>query len=335
MNPTSKSTSNSDFGKIRIGITQGDIQGISPEIIADAIKYYSDDLTVEFIIICNNEGKDLILKWLGNNSSVLSKIKFIEPDVNTIEADFAKSPELACIYLGALLATNGQIDALVTAPINKHKVAKTFPGFTGHTPFLKDLCKVKDKDVLMLMSSPTIKVAVLTEHVPLREVPARLNKDKIVNAVLLLHDYMSTVEENPLIAVLGLNPHAGDEGLIGTEEREIIIPALEDLKKLEVNVVGPVSADTAFIPEARQKYNAVLAMYHDQGLIPVKMRGVDGVVNITLGLPIIRTSPGHGVAYDIAGKGLASSKSIIKAIDEAMTQVLTRRFVNEQQTHIC
>lgn len=326
--------SNSDFGKIRIGITQGDLQGIGPEIIASAIKYYAEDTTIELVILCTEEGKNSVLKWVGDNTS-LSRVRIIEPDMSSIEKELANSPELACVYLGALLAMNKEIDALVTGPVNKHKVAESFPGFTGHTPFLKDLCKVKDKDVLMLMSSPNLKVAVLTEHVPLREVPARLNKDKIINAVLLLNDYISTINDNPVIGVLGLNPHAGDDGLIGTEERDIIIPALNDLKRLEVNVVGPIPGDTAFIPEAREKYDAILAMYHDQGLIPVKMRGVDGVVNITLGLPIIRTSPGHGVAYDIAGKGIASAKSLIKAIEEASTQVLTRRLANEQQAHIC
>jgi 4-hydroxythreonine-4-phosphate dehydrogenase len=334
VNHTSKSTSKPDFGKIRIGITQGDIQGIGPEIIAAAIRHYSEDTTVELSIICTEEGKAEILKWTGSDLS-LSNIKIIEPDINSTDAGLADSPELICVYLGAVLAMNKQIDALVTGPVNKHKVAEKFPGFTGHTPFLKDLCKVKDRDVLMLMASPTLKVAVLTEHVPIREVSARLSKEKIINAGLLLHDYMSTIIEKPAIGILGLNPHAGDDGLVGNEEKEIIIPAIEDLKKLEVNVFGPIPGDTAFIPEARERYNAILAMYHDQGLIPVKMRGLDNVVNITLGLPIIRTSPAHGVAYDIAGKGTASAKSLLRAIDEASTQVLTRRFTNEQQAHIC
>jgi len=307
-------------GTIRIGITQGESNGISPEIIAKTIDAFSEDRTTELHIIAD---KTVIIETRNNSKSNLKHIVFEEPRYKEIPENISKSKELSCIYWAVKLCTNQEIDAIVTAPVDKHLIAEKYPDFSGHTGFLKEILNANN--VLMLMTTPSLKVGIMTEHLPLNQVSRNISKEKIINSVKLLHDYLIVNKQNPSIGVLALNPHAGDSGLLGTEELEVIIPAIKELKDMNISVDGPIPADSAFISPIKDKYDAFLAMYHDQGMIPVKMKGFDNLVNTTLGLPIIRTSPGHGVAYEAKNKGTASASSMIKAVNQAIDMVLLKR----------
>ena len=309
------------FGVIRIGITQGELSGIAPEIIALALKGFDSDKTLELCVIASKKGKEEIR---ANLKAPLGKhITFIEPDIQELPEKIAQSDVLSSIYYAAKLATNKELDAIVTSPIDKNKVAQFFPGFSGHTGFLKQILKAES--VLMLMSTPSLKIGIMTEHIPLKDVAEHITKKRIIEAATLFNNYLSKTKKGPCIGILALNPHSGEAGLVGTEEVTVINPAIKQLNSMNINAVGPIPGDTAFVSPVKDKCDGMLAMYHDQGMIPAKIRGVDSLVNITLGLPIIRTCPGHGVAYDIKGTGKASPTSLIKAINTAVDMVLAER----------
>ncbi len=307
-------------GIIRIGITQGESTGISPEIIAKTIDVFSEDRTTELHIIAD---KTVIIEIRNNSKSNLKHIIFEEPRYNDVPDKISKSKELSCIYWASKLCINNEIDAIVTAPVDKHLISEKYPKFSGHTGFLKEILNVEN--VLMLMITPSLKVGIMTEHLPISKVSSNISKERIISSVRLLYDHLVVNKKDPSIGVLSLNPHAGDSGLLGTEELEIITPAIKKLKDMNINVDGPIPADSAFTSPIKEKYDAFLAMYHDQGMIPVKMKGFDNLVNVTLGLPIIRTSPGHGVAYEAKNRGTASASSMIKAVNQAIDMVLLKR----------
>jgi 4-hydroxythreonine-4-phosphate dehydrogenase len=207
---------------------------------------------------------------------------------------------------------------LVTAPLHKKNVqSDTFP-YTGHTPFLKAFFNAKD--VLMLMVAENMRVGLLTEHVPVNEVANHISKEKILLKLELLQKSLQKDfgVDKPRIAVLGLNPHAGDEGLVGKEEETIIKPALKDARQKNILAFGPYSADAFFARGQHENFDAVLAMYHDQGLIPFKSLAKSEGVNYTAGLDVVRTSPDHGTAFDIAGKGKADETSLMAALFTAI-----------------
>ena len=207
-----------------------------------------------------------------------------------------------------------QIEGLVTAPIHKKNTQSEEFNFTGHTPFLKNTFGAND--VLMLMAAENLRVGLVTEHVPVSEVAKYITREAILSKLNILKE--SLIKDfgidKPKIAVLGLNPHAGDEGLIGKEEEDIIKPAIKEAKQRNMLVFGPYSADAFFASGQYEKFDAVLAMYHDQGLIPFKSLATGEGINYTAGLPIIRTSPDHGTAFDIAGKNKADTSSFIAAV---------------------
>jgi 4-hydroxythreonine-4-phosphate dehydrogenase len=206
----------------------------------------------------------------------------------------------------------GDADALCTAPVSKAQIASVQPGFVGHTEFL---AKRFGARVLMMLAGPRLRVAVATTHLALRDVPDRLIRRNLVDDLKLLSAELIERfgRKKPRIAVTGLNPHAGEQGHFGREEIDVIGPAIVDAREAGVLVEGPFAADGLFPRALRGDYDAVLAMYHDQGLIPVKLAHFDTAVNVTLGLPFPRTSPDHGVAYDLAGKGQANPSSMIAA----------------------
>jgi 4-hydroxythreonine-4-phosphate dehydrogenase len=207
-----------------------------------------------------------------------------------------------------------KIDGLVTGPINKHNIQSEEFKFPGHTEYLKEV--FGPAEVLMLLVSEIVKVAVVTGHVPLSQVPSLITVDSILANLRILNKSMIVdfAVHKPNIAVLSLNPHAGDEGLIGREEIDIIVPAIEKAKQEGIMAFGPYPADGFFGSSNFRKFDAVLAMYHDQGLAPFKALVFEDGVNYTAGLPIIRTSPAHGTAYEIVGKDLASESSFRKAL---------------------
>jgi 4-hydroxythreonine-4-phosphate dehydrogenase len=207
----------------------------------------------------------------------------------------------------------GDADALCTAPVSKAQIATVEPGFVGHTEFLAERFH---STVLMLMAGPRLRVALATTHLPLSEVPRKLDRGSLAANLRLLDAELRKrfAIQSPRLAVTGLNPHAGEQGHFGREEIDVIRPAVEDAVASGVDVSGPFSADGLFPRVAQGAYDAVLAMYHDQGLIPVKLADFESAVNVTLGLPFVRTSPDHGVAYDLAGKDEADPRSTIAAV---------------------
>jgi len=216
----------------------------------------------------------------------------------------------------AVFATiEGQFDAIVTAPLSKHSVNLAGHDYTGHTQMLQKWCGVDD--TIMIFLSGWLKVGLLTVHISLAEVPPRLSKNMIISKVNLLNNElkMRFNETDPKIALCSLNPHAGEEGMFGREEADIMMPAVEELRSNGINITDPLPADTLFLNA--DKYSAILAVYHDQGLIPAKM-SPGGSTNYTGGLPIIRTCPDHGTAFNIAGQGIADPRGMINAVRWAL-----------------
>ena len=316
---------------VRIGITQGDYNGISYEII---LKSFLDKRVFEFItpIIY---GSVKILN-LYKNKFNLQKVQFNKinnPEnakkniiniIDCVESDgkveIGKSTKqagkAALFSLNRAVSDmkNKSIDTIVTAPINKKNINSSSFDFPGHTEYFTNKFDVKES--VMLMTSEILKVAVLTGHVPLKDVSSLITEELILRKLRILNTSMKNDFnlQKPKIAILGINPHTGDEGLIGKEEQQVMIPAIEKAKEEGMYVFGPYPADGLFGSGNFKKFDVVLATYHDQGLIPFKAMTVDEGVNFTAGLPIIRTSPAHGTGYDIAGKNIASPKSMMKAM---------------------
>jgi 4-hydroxythreonine-4-phosphate dehydrogenase len=219
----------------------------------------------------------------------------------------------------------GQVSAMVTCPISKEIMHKAGYRFDGHTELLAKLTNTKDYG--MMLAGERLRVSLATIHCALREVPQRLNKGLILKTIRLTYRALEEdfAIKRPHVAVAGLNPHAGEAGLFGLEDKEIIQPAVDEAKNDGLLVDGPFPADTIFYQALNGKFDAVVAMYHDQGLIPVKLLNFSDSVNITLGLPIVRTSVDHGTAYDIAGKGVADPSSLIAAIRMAVKIASARR----------
>lgn len=332
--------------KIKIGITQGDINGIGYEII---LKTLLDTRILEIctpVVYGSPKVAAYHRKTLNISDFSLNIIK--SPDEanpkraniinclsDDIRVELGKSTAIAgeASYLSLKKAVedarNGKLDALVTAPINKFNIQSDQFKFSGHTDFLKEYFNVPD--VLMLMTGDSMKVGLLTVHVPLKDIFADITQEKLSGKIRLMN--RSLIEDfrirKPKIAVLGINPHAGEEGMIGKEEQEIIKPSIEILKKEDILVFGPFAADGFFGSGHYLKFDGIFAMYHDQGLIPFKSLVMDEGVNFTAGLPIIRTSPAHGTAFDIAGKNLANHNSFRKAIYTACDIFENRLFYNE------
>ena len=319
------------MNKIKLGITHGDINGIGYELI---IKALSDNRMFDkFIPIVYGSAKVLAYhrKALNFQNFSLNSINDAK-DINTkrgnivnvlegeVKVELGKSTNIAgnAAFVALEKATddlkNGKIDVLVTAPINKNNIQSNNFKFNGHTEYLQK--KFDSQDVLMLMVSDITKVGVVTTHVPLIEVPKQITTEKILKKIQLLNKTLKQdfSLQKPKIAVLGLNPHSGDNGLIGNEEKDIIIPAIEQAREKGILAFGAYSADGFFGSNLIKKFDAVLAMYHDQGLAPFKAINFGSGVNFTAGLSIVRTSPDHGTAYDITGKNVANVESFRQSI---------------------
>jgi 4-hydroxythreonine-4-phosphate dehydrogenase len=231
---------------------------------------------------------------------------------------------LACLDQAVALCLKDPRYGLLTGPVHKGHLTHSGLVFHGHTEYLAKLCK--STDTVMLLANEHLRVALATTHLPLAQVPGAINEDMLTCCVVILRNFLrrELQIENPLIAVLGLNPHAGDDGALGKEESEIITPCLEKLRAEGMRLLGPLSADTAFIREEVRQADAVLAMYHDQGLPVLKYAGFGKTVNITLGLPIVRVSVDHGTALELAGTGKAQAESMHAAVHMATQLIGTR-----------
>lgn len=324
-----------------IGITTGDLNGVGPEII---IRTFSDprmlDLCTPVIFASTrliNFYKNLVSDTPFNFSATkdLNTLSHKQPNLfNCWDEEVAIQPgtltdiggkyAVRSLQVAAQCLKDNQIEAIVTAPIHKANTVLPDFQFTGHTPFFKD--KFGAKDVLMLLYTNELKVGLVTEHIPIGQVASHITKELLLSKINLLKDTLirDFGIDKPRIAVLGLNPHAGDEGKIGNEEQTVIRPVLENLQQHGHLVFGPYSADAFFARSSYRQFDAVLAMYHDQGLVPFKTLAQGEGTNFTAGLPVIRTSPDHGTAFDIAGKDKADPTSFREAVFQAITLLKQR-----------
>ncbi|HQW45367.1 MAG TPA: 4-hydroxythreonine-4-phosphate dehydrogenase PdxA [Chitinophagaceae bacterium] len=324
-----------------IGISCGDLNGIGIELI---IKTFSDNRILEHctpVIFASGKAINFYRKSIPETNFNFQNIKEfsrINPKqvnlFNCWEEEVQITPgqltdiggKYAVLSLQTAVAAlkQKQIDGLVTAPIHKKNIQSAEFNFTGHTPYLKNIFGVND--VVMMLCAGDFRVALVTEHVPVNEITKHITKENIISKLKIINQSLQKDFgiDKPRIAVLGLNPHAGDEGLIGNEEEMIIKPAIKEAKNNNLLVIGPYSADAFFARRSFEKFDAVLAMYHDQGLIPFKTLSTGEGVNYTAGLPSIRTSPDHGVAFDIAGKDKADTSSFLTALFECI-DIFNRR----------
>jgi 4-hydroxythreonine-4-phosphate dehydrogenase len=324
-----------------IGISCGDLNGIGIELI---IKTFSDNRILELctpVIFSSNKAINFYRKSVTEINFNYQIIKdFTRLNIKQVnlfncwEEEIAINPgtltneggKYAVISLQAAATAlkQKQIDGLVTAPVHKKNIQSAEFNFSGHTPYLKNFFGVND--VVMVMCAGNFRVALVTEHIPVSDIAKNITKEAIVSKLTILNKSLQRDFgiDKPRIAVLGLNPHAGDEGLVGTEEETIIRPAIKEAKNNNIMAVGPYSADAFFARKHYDKFDAVLAMYHDQGLIPFKSLATGEGINYTAGLSAVRTSPDHGVAYDIAGKNKAEPGSFIASIFECI-DIIHRR----------
>lgn len=337
---------NNDLKNKIIGITMGDPAGIGPEII---LKYYLENNNFDkpVVVIGHYPSFENISKRLGINvrfnvlnELIINKLKNDSLNIIEIGADISEIPEQGKIseIAGELsfrsikkaidLALENKISAVVTAPINKKCLNISGYNFSGHTEIFAHYTGTKK--YCMLLASEKLKVAHVTTHVSLSDAIKKITDERVFEVIILLYEALKKFGiNNPKIGVSGLNPHAGEDGMFGNEDITIILSAVQKAKLLNINVEGPLPADALFPLAVGGKYDGCVAMYHDQGHIPFKlldfkwdekigkMMGMEGV-NITLGLPIIRTSVDHGTAYEIAGKGLANHNALKKAIEYAV-----------------
>ncbi|MCB1476514.1 MAG: 4-hydroxythreonine-4-phosphate dehydrogenase PdxA [Rhodobiaceae bacterium] len=322
-----------------IAITMGEPAGVGPELIGRAWTHYSASGACPFFVVgvpeiisarLEETRQHIPLKvHRGAGAPVPTPEHLtIVPPEGALLSDGVRAGVPTAASAGAVtgsiekavsLVREGAASAVVTAPIAKEVLYGAGFVFPGHTEFLGALAERhwggKFRPVMML-ASDELRVVPVTVHIPLSDVPTRLTSDLIVETGRIVARDLERrfAVPMPRIAVCGLNPHAGEGGTMGTEDRDIIVPAVAKLRAEGVDIIGPLPADTMFHPRARATYDAVLAMYHDQALIPIKTLSFDEAVNVTLGLPFVRTSPDHGTAFDIAGKGVARPDSLIAAI---------------------
>ena len=317
--------------KIRIGISVGDINGIGLEVI---MKAFSDNrifdlctpvvyASVNYVIAYQKEigMKNFSFNFVKPNSKIISnRANLINCWEENVELTLGKETSEGGIYaLKSLSAAvdalkKGDVDVLVTAPVNKHNIQSDEFNFPGHTEYLVN--KFNGENALMFMVADSLRIGVVTGHIPIASVASSINKEKILKKIDQIERTLKSDFNirKPKIAVLGLNPHSGDKGVIGKEDDAIILPAVEKAFDSGKLVYGPYSADSFFASDFFYQFDAVLAMYHDQGLIPFKNMSFNRGVNFTAGISVVRTSPDHGTAYDLAGKNEAKESSFREAV---------------------
>lgn len=315
-----------------IAITMGDPAGIGPEIIAKALGLREVFDFCRPFVIGDAKVMKHICRILGSSLAIRgsAEIEGIEPAFGTIDVldldnvdigrlkfgipcDLSGKPVVEYIKKGAALAMDKKIDAITTAPINKEMINVAGYNYAGHTELLARLSRTDDFG--MMMVGGPIRVILVTTHIPLKDVSRAIKRERVFRTIRLAKKAMGYFGiDRPRIAVAALNPHAGEGRLFGEEDQEEVLPAVLKARGEGIDVTDPLPADTLFYKVAQGYYDVVVAMYHDQGLIPLKMMAFGRAVNLTVGLPFIRTSVDHGTAYDIAGKGIANPTSLIEAL---------------------
>lgn len=332
--------------KIRVGITHGDINGVGYEVI---LKAFSDPTMLELctpiiygspkVAAYHRKAMDIQTTFSIVNSRADiqdGRVNILNCTEDELKVELTKpTAEAGKAALSALEKTlqdyrEGVFDVLVTAPINKHTIQSDTFHFPGHTEYIEERVG-KGEKALMILLKDDFRVALVTGHIPVSEISRTLTKELIMEKMAIFHRSLKQDFgiDSPRIAVLSLNPHAGDEGLIGTEEQTVIIPAMQEMMAKGVLCFGPYPADGFMGSGNYAHFDGILAMYHDQGLAPFKALAMDEGVNFTAGLPIVRTSPAHGTAYDIAGQGIASEDSFRQAIYVALDVFRNRQIERE------
>lgn len=328
---------------MKIILTIGDCNGIGIEVMLKSLKRYLSEKVNHGVYFSVAGNSDLISDYakhinfeisLSDGGFVIDNnfIPCLECEsISSIE--FGEITESAgklssdAIELAVSKTLGGEYDAMVTMPVAKSSLYLAGWKYPGHTEMLADYCQSQEH--LMILMTDRVRVALATIHIPLSRINQILSSELIISKTITLHECLKTDFgiDSPAIAVLGLNPHAGEDGALGEEENKIILPAINKLKVSGIRAEGPFPADGFFAHGAFRNYDAILAMYHDQGLIPLKMLAAGGGVNFTAGLPIVRTSPDHGTAYSIAGKNEANSQSSYDAIISAIEIVKRRKSI--------
>ena len=330
-----------------LAVTMGDPSGIGPEVIAKALVDEQVRAASRPVVIGDAATVRAAAEVAGVGGRVeslqaLAEARFAPGTLEVLDLHNVELAELprgrvnamagaaayACIERAVQLALAGAVDAIVTAPLNKEALNLAGYAYAGHTEALAELCGVRD--VVMMLVGPSLRVSHVTGHASLRQACERVRRERIVAVARLTAEAVQLLgSDRPRLAVAGLNPHAGEGGLFGCEEIEQIVPAVEELRREGYDVQGPLPPDTVFLRASRREFDAVIAMYHDQGHIPLKLLAFDEGVNVTLGLPIIRTSVDHGTAFDIAWTGVARPTSMIAALLLAAQMAGARRVMRE------
>lgn len=334
---------------IRIGISQGDTNGVGYELI---FKTFSESAMFELctpivfghIKVANYHRKALNFNTQLNvissaEEAVPGKLNFVNCSDNDIKVEFGLQSSEAghaafqSLEQAVIAYKSGDIDALVTAPINKASIQSSNFHFVGHTEYLQDRFAVSGQEPLMILCNDIMRVALVTTHLPISEVAFAITEENVALKAKLLYQSLQRdfYISSPRIAVLALNPHAGDGGVLGHEESEVLHPVIKSLSDAGMPCYGPYAADGFFGAGQYRHFDGILAMYHDQGLAPFKALSMSGGINFTANLPIVRTSPDHGTAYDIAGKGIAQADSFRQAIYSAID--IYRNRVNYDESH--
>ena len=317
------------LNKIKVGISIGDPNGIGLEIILKT--FQNSEIFKSFlpIVFANFKLVEFQKKYFNLKTKIVKtkSINFLENSkLNIIDSwntdykinfglEDKTAGELSFISLSSCsnALKEGDVDVMLTAPINKANIQSAKFKFKGHTDYLNNLFNNKS---LMMMVSKNLIIGLLTDHIPLNEIVSNLSENLIIEKLKILHNSLTKDFKilNPNIAILSINPHAGDKGIIGSEDDEIIIPALERLNKENIQIMGPFSSDSFFGSGKYKEFNAVMGIYHDQALIPFKTLSFGSGVNFTAGLDVVRTSPDHGTGFDIAGKNIANNSSFFEAL---------------------
>lgn len=306
---------------ITIGITIGDPSGVGPEVTLKALREFVQPRDCEILIF-----GDMVALQNNGLAKLRRRAKII--DVASLSAarfrfgvlskSFGRSSYL---YLEEAVKyiKKGIVNCLVTAPVNKRAIQLSRPAFRGHTEYLAQRFGINAQDVVMMFVAGDLRVSLVTRHIALKDVAGSLTQERITKTLSLTYQSLrnSFSIKQPTIAIAGLNPHASEQGTIGVEEQKVITPAIEGFRKAlhsRQRVIGPVAPDTIFFRAQKEKFDAIVCMYHDQGLIPFKMLHFHDGINVTLGLPFVRTSPDHGTAFDLAGKNKANYHSMLAAL---------------------
>ncbi len=313
-----------------IGITMGDACGLGPEILLRSVA--GKALSQPFVLFGDLEVLEFARDKLNMNPNFypVTSVDDAKPELLnvfdcrglrrtevTIGKVSAKAGRAAVKYVqvAAEHALKNKIDAIVTLPINKAACRHTFPNFQGHTEFIADMCGVAD--YVLSLVAPKLIVTHVSTHVSLKDAVNLVKRERVLSVIQMTHESAGKLFPRAKIAVAGLNPHAGEDGAFGNEEIDEIVPAIQEAQRRGIDAHGPISPDTLFMKAMAGDYDAVVCMYHDQGHIPMKLHGFHETVNVTLGLPIIRTSVDHGTGFDIAYRGIASTQNFLCAFNLA------------------